>query len=117
MTKKLHFSILAITILAFTIISSVSAEPTHGWYQKPIRLDYSAGGPNVKINQTIGLTISRVSSREYKAFGYFTYNPVTRAIIEEHEVTFDNDGKAYIGKFEGGTRVGTWLTTENGTIS
>jgi len=116
MTKKLRLITLTVAILIFTIISSVNAGPTHGWFQKPIRLDYCAGGPNIKINQTTGLTISRVSSREYKAFGYFTYNPTTRAIIETHEVTFDNDGKAYIGQFEEGTRVGTWLTTENGTF-
>ncbi len=124
MTKKLYLNVFAVVVLAFTLISSADAcvsynygqgyGPTHGWNGQPIRLDYSMGGPNILINETTGLTVSEISSRSYNAFGYFTYNPANGAILEEHGVTFDNEGKAYIGEFETGERVGTWLSTDNG---
>lgn len=91
-----------------------SGNPSHGWNGQSIRLDYSMGGPNIKIMETTGLTISHISSQKYNAFGYFTYNPTNGTILEEHGVTFDNEGKAYIGEFAEGTRVGTWLSTDNG---
>ncbi|MDD5598484.1 MAG: hypothetical protein PHV82_11105, partial [Victivallaceae bacterium] len=64
---------------------------------------------------TIGLTVTQLYSENYSAFGYFTYNPFTGAILERQAVTFDGTGSAYIGQFEAGTYVGTWLTTAVGT--
>lgn len=128
MVKKLHCYIFAVAILVFSLISSANAtsngygyygyggnSPSHGWNGQAIRLDYSLGGPNILINETTGLTVTNISSREYKAFGYFTFND-NGAIIEQQEVTFGDDGSTYLGEFEEGTKVGTWLTTEAGTF-
>ena len=126
MIKKLYLSIFVFAVMALFVPNSTNAMvdfgydygngygASHGWNGQPIRLDYSMGGPNIKVLETTGLTVSHVSSREYNAFGYFTYNPTNGAILEEHGVTFDNEGKAYIGQFEEGTHVGTWLSTDNG---
>jgi len=125
MTKKLYLNIFGVAILFFTLTNSVNAMsggysygngygPTHGWNGQSIRLDYSMGGPNIMVLETTGLTIGHVSSGEYNAFGYFTYNPANGAILKEQGVNFNNEGKAYIGKFEKGTSVGTWLSTDNG---
>ncbi|MDD5599173.1 MAG: hypothetical protein PHV82_14600 [Victivallaceae bacterium] len=111
MAGKLFLGILIMTALVF----GVNAEPTHGWYGKPITLDWSSGGPNVRVNETIGLTVTQLYSENYSAFGYFTYNPFTGSILEQQAVTFDDTGSAYIGQFEAGTYVGTWLTTDVGT--
>ncbi|MFA6714175.1 MAG: hypothetical protein WC082_06915 [Victivallales bacterium] len=111
MAGKLFLGVLAMVALVF----SVNAEPTHGWYGKPITLDWNSGGPNVRVNETVGLTITKLYSENYSAFGYFTYNPFTGSILEQQTVTFDDTGSAYIGQFEAGTYVGTWLTTDVGT--
>ena len=113
--KKLCFSIIAAFMFALSATAMVQgSEPTHGWWQKPIRLDYDMGGPNIKVNETTGLTVTRLYSQNYSAFGYFTYNPVTGAVIQEQAVDFSNGDSVYIGEFEAGTRVGTWLTTDEG---
>jgi hypothetical protein len=94
--------------------SSYSSGPTHGW-GKSISLDWSSGGPNVSINETVGLTFTRISSDSYSAFGYFTYNPYTGAILDQQTISFADSDSVYAGEFEAGTRVGTWLTTDYGT--
>lgn len=110
-----------IAVTAFALISSASAMvssgsgPSHGWFGKPIRLDYSYGGPNVKVLENTGLTITRLHSKEYSAFGYFTFDQNTGAILESQEVSFDNGDSVFIGDFAEGSNVGLWLTTDYGT--
>jgi len=121
MIRKLYLSILIVAICTFTLITSADAcvsndygcGPTHGWNGQPIRLDYSLGGPNILINETTGLTVTHISSGNYNAFGYFSYNPATRAFTE-NAINFDSAGQAYIGEFQEGTYVGTWLSSDYG---
>lgn len=129
MAGKLFFGILITAALAFNAnamavvgtedaldsssVSSWSGGPTHGW-GKPISLDW-CGGPNVRINETVGLTFTKIYSENYSAFGYFTYNPLNGAIIEQQAISFADSNSVYVGQFEAGTRVGTWLTTDYGT--
>jgi len=122
MIRKLFLSILAAGACTFALIAPAAAcvsydygcgGPTHGWNGQPIRLDYSLGGPNILINETTGLTVTRISSGNYNAFGYFSYNPATGAFTE-NAINFDNTGQAYIGEFERGSYVGTWLSSDYG---
>ena len=120
MINKLYTTLFVafIFIFAFTgpanaMFHGGSSNPTHGWNGQPIRLDYSMGGPNILINETTGLTVSHISSGDYNAFGYFSYNPTTGAFAE-NTINFDSAGQAYIGEFEEGTYVGTWLSSDYG---
>ena len=113
--------IFVVTVAVFTFVFSTSAMvssgsgPSHGWFDKPIRLDYSSGGPNVRVLENTGLTINRLYSKEYSAFGYFTFDRNTGAIFESQEISFDNGDSVFIGDFAEGSNVGLWLTTDYGT--
>lgn len=119
MINRLYTTVFAVLIFTLAMTGSVNAmyqgsgSPTHGWNGQPIRLDYSYGGPNILINETVGLTVTHISSGDYNAFGYFSYNPTTGAFTE-NAINFDSAGQAYIGEFEQGTIVGTWLSTDYG---
>ncbi|MDD5697847.1 MAG: hypothetical protein PHH77_04455 [Victivallaceae bacterium] len=110
---------LTVVMLAFGLTGLIADEAASCyWWQKPIQVDNSLGGPNILVNQTTGLNISYVysNSNGYNAFGYFTYSGDTGAIIEQQTVNFGSDGSAYIGQFESGTHIGTWLNTDYGTF-
>ena len=120
MINKLYTTLFVAFIFVFAFTGPANAMfqgggygSTHGWNGQPIRLDYSMGGPNILINETTGLTVSHISSGNYNAFGYFSYNPNTGAFTE-NAINFDSSGQAYIGEFQEGTYVGTWLSSDYG---
>lgn len=70
---------------------------------------YFSGGPNIEITKTTGLTLTKVQSKKYKAFGYFTFDPLTGDVLTKEAITFDGNNPTYIGTFEEGTHVGLWM--------
>jgi hypothetical protein len=121
-TSKNYFKFYIVAIAAmFALISSASAMvslegPSHGWNGQSIRLDYGAGGPNIKVLEQTGITVTRLYSENYNAFGYFTYDPFTNNLIESHEISFADNDSAFIGYFAADTNIGTWLSTDEGTF-
>ena len=113
------FVVIAVAVFAFmsstSAMVSSSSGSSHGWFGKPIRLDYSSGGPNVRVLENTGLTVTRLASKEYSAFGYFTFDQNTGAILESQEISFDNGDSVFIGDFAEDSNVGLWLTTDYGT--
>ena len=123
MRKKLFLLIAGIIVFAFTSISPavavVSSGSFYGESSGAFQLDYTFGGPNIKINRTTGLTMTYLGSQcsGYEAFGYYTYDAGTGNIINQQTINFPGRNQpTYVGTFDADTRVGTWLTTSKGTF-
>ena len=76
------------------------------------------GGKHIVTTSDTYLSISKISSTGYDAFGYYTYAKGTTPSLNSVELkslTFDKNGAASIGNVDKNTEVGFWISNANGT--
>lgn len=119
---KIYLSITVTVALIFTMVNSASAmamPSTSSWDYGSFRIDsprwWGGDGPSLVVTKTTGLSLSKVYARNYKAFGYSTFNPDTGQVLDKQVITFDGNNPTDIGTFEEGTHIGLWLNPRGQT--